>query len=149
MYLLITGGFDPIHSGHIRAFHDAAKLGKLVIGLNSDSWLIRKKGAYLLPYSERVAVARNLQMVHSVLTAWDDSDDSACTAIYNFYHQYKDKKEPLAFINGGDRVPAGADKNEFELCSNLDIVSIFGVGGHKTASSSNFLAAYIERMAKK
>ena len=67
MYVLITGGFDPIHSGHLNAFNKAARLGKLVVGLNSDSWLIRKKGAFLLPQSERRDVIQNLKWY---ITSW-------------------------------------------------------------------------------
>lgn len=148
MYLLITGGFDPVHSGHLRAFTYASRIGKLIVGLNSDEWLIRKKGAYLLPYAERVSVVRNLKTVHDTIDGWDDDDGSACAAIHTFYQKYRDRGEVLAFANGGDRTPAGVNLNEFELCSSLGIVSIFGVGGDKTASSSNFLGEYVARMCK-
>jgi cytidyltransferase-like protein len=147
MYLLITGGFDPVHSGHIKAFCRAAALGKLVVALNSDEWLVRKKGAFFMPYSERMSVISNLQMVHDVLDGWDDADGTACHAIRKFHQEFRGKE--LAFVNGGDRTPHGANESEFALCTNLGIVSIFGVGGGKTASSSNFLDSYVEAMAKK
>lgn len=149
MYLLITGGFDPIHSGHLNAFNKAANLGRVVVGLNSDNWLVRKKGAFLLPYKERSAVITNLATVYDVLPSWDDEDGSACGAIRQFYSMYKDSKTPLMFVNGGDRVPSGANEQEFNLCTSLGIVSAFGLGGGKTASSSNFLADYMAAVSKK
>ena len=75
--VLVTGGFDPLHSGHISYFKEAKKLGdKLVVGLNSDKWLARKKGKPFMPIQERVEIVKNLQMVDDVL-CWDDDDDSA------------------------------------------------------------------------
>lgn len=149
MYVLITGGFDPIHSGHLNAFNKAARLGKLVVGLNSDSWLIKKKGAFLLPQSERRNVVKHLNMVHHVLDDWNDDDGTACQAISRFKNEYWNRGEPLAFVNGGDRTPSGVNEQEFSLCTSLGIVSIFGVGGDKTASSSNFLGDYVEAVNKK
>lgn len=149
MYVLITGGFDPLHSGHLNAFNKAAKLGKLIVGLNSDSWLIKKKGAFLLPYAERCNMAVHLNMVYSVLPEWNDDDGTACQAISKFKDEYWNKSEPLAFINGGDRTPFGASEKEFSLCTRLGIVSIFGVGGGKTASSSNFLGDYVQALSTK
>ncbi len=149
MYVLITGGFDPVHSGHINAFTKAASLGRLVVGLNSDSWLSRKKGRFLMPYSERKTIINSLNMVYSVLDPWNDDDGTACLAISKFHKEFGSRNDPLAFVNGGDRTPFGASEAEFNLCTSLGIVSIFGVGGDKTASSSNFLGDYLEAMTKK
>jgi D-beta-D-heptose 7-phosphate kinase/D-beta-D-heptose 1-phosphate adenosyltransferase len=149
MYLLITGGFDPIHSGHLAAFNKASELGSLVVGLNSDAWLTRKKGTFFMPYSERRAITRSLSMVRCVLDPWNDDDGTACQAISKFHKEFGNRREPLAFVNGGDRIPSGASEAEFELCTSLGIFSIFGVGGGKTASSSNFLGDYLEAMTKK
>jgi D-beta-D-heptose 7-phosphate kinase/D-beta-D-heptose 1-phosphate adenosyltransferase len=143
MYILITGGFDPVHSGHIKAFRAAERFGKLVIGLNSDSWLARKKGTSFMPFAERYTVVSNLAPVHSILDCWDDSDNTACAAIHLFHKQFKDRGVPLVFANGGDRVPQQANSEEFELCTQLGIVSVFGLGGAKTASSSSFLQDYV------
>ena len=71
--VLVTGGFDPLHSGHIEYFKAASKLGdKLIVGLNSDQWLSNKKGKPFMPLEERRAVVENLKMVDEVMT-WDDS----------------------------------------------------------------------------
>jgi cytidyltransferase-like protein len=149
MYVLITGGFDPTHSGHIAAFNKAASIGKLIVALNSDAWLTRKKGTFFLPYSERRTIIRSLSMVYHVLDQWNDDDGTACLAISKFHKEYGNRNEPLAFVNGGDRTPSGVSDAEFELCTSLGIVSIFGVGGGKTASSSAFLADYVEAISKK
>jgi D-beta-D-heptose 7-phosphate kinase/D-beta-D-heptose 1-phosphate adenosyltransferase len=149
MYVLITGGFDPIHSGHLNAIISAATIGKVVLGLNSDSWLVKKKGSFLLPYEERRIVASNLTCVHSVLSEWDDRDGSACNAIKDFHTRYKTKGVPLFFANGGDRIPEGANSKEFELCISLGIYTLFGVGGSKTASSSTFISNFIDATTKK
>ena len=74
--LLVTGGFDPLHSWHIACFNAAKMLGNiLVIGINSDNWLIRKKGKVFMPFFERKAIVENLRMVDHVLD-FDDSDNS-------------------------------------------------------------------------
>ena len=100
--VLVSGGFDPLHSGHISLFKEAAKLGdELIIGLNSDSWLKRKKGTYLLPLIERKIIIENLKMVNRVLV-WDDSDNTANYAIYEILNNMNEN-EFLIFANGGDR----------------------------------------------
>ena len=74
---LVTGGFDPIHSGHIRYFERAKDLSNyLVVGLNGDPWLKRKKGQYFQSWTERADIIRHLNMVDAVVS-WDDVDDSA------------------------------------------------------------------------
>jgi D-beta-D-heptose 7-phosphate kinase/D-beta-D-heptose 1-phosphate adenosyltransferase len=80
--VLVTGGFDPLHSGHIAYFKEAKKLGsKLVVGLNSDEWLTRKKGRPFLTIDERRTIVEALELVDSVIT-FDDSNGSANLAIY-------------------------------------------------------------------
>ena len=80
--VLVTGGFDPLHSGHIEYFKEAKKLGdKLVVGLNSDEWLTRKKGRPFMTFRERLALIKEMTIVDDVIS-FDDSDDSACGAIY-------------------------------------------------------------------
>jgi len=78
--VLVSGGFDPLHSGHIRMFTEAKKLGdRLVVGVNSDAWLTRKKGRPFMPQAERVAVVRALSMVDAVVEFDADYDaDGSC-----------------------------------------------------------------------
>ena len=96
---LVTGGFDPIHSGHIRYFERAKDFSDyLVVGLNGDPWLKRKKGQYFQCWTERADIVRHLNMVDAVVS-WDDADDSACGAI----EKCLDIADKVVFCNGGDR----------------------------------------------
>ena len=91
--VIVTGGFDPLHSGHLEYFKCAKTLGDvLIVGLNSDDWLRRKKGKSFLPYYEREQVLLNLKAVDNVIS-FDDEDDSAIAAIVKVRHFY-----PNAFI---------------------------------------------------
>jgi D-beta-D-heptose 7-phosphate kinase/D-beta-D-heptose 1-phosphate adenosyltransferase len=99
--VLVTGGFDPLHSGHIAYFNAAKALGDvLVVGINSDSWLERKKGRAFMPSTERITIIQNLKVVdHCIL--FDDSDGSAREAIRNVKMLYPNSQ--VIFANGGDR----------------------------------------------
>ena len=80
-FVVVTGGFDPIHSGHIDYIREAAKLGDiLIVGVNSDKWLTRKKGKPFMNWQERTEVVNALKWVDHVLS-FDDSDDSACSLL--------------------------------------------------------------------
>ena len=131
----MTGGFDPLHSGHISYFHEAKKLGdKLVVGLNSDEWLTRKKGRPFMPIQERVKIISNLKMVDDVLV-WDDSDDSASGAIFKLMATSGYGKK-IIFANGGDRTSA----NIPEMSTWHDKVEfVFGVGGENKINSSSWI----------
>ena len=142
MFVLITGGFDPLHSGHLNAFNKCAAIGKLIVAPNSDNWLIKKKGAFLLPLEERVNLIQNLVCTYDVIQDWDDSDGSACDAIKIFHSKYGSSTNVLAMANGGDRDPTNYNSAEFELCQSLGILTIFGAGGGKTASSSTFIQQF-------
>ena len=87
---LVTGGFDPIHSGHIQYLKAAATYADyLIVGVNSDEWLTRKKGRPFMPLDERVAILNELLVVDEVIT-FDDSDDTGCNAIEKVKEMYKD-----------------------------------------------------------
>lgn len=132
--VLVTGGFDPIHSGHIAYFEAAKKLGDmLVVGVNSDSWLTRKKGLPFMPSSERISIVSNLSMVnHCIL--FDDSDGSAKEAIKNVRMMYPDAK--IIFANGGDRTAKNIPEMDL-VDDNLEFV--FGVGGEDKKNSSSWI----------
>ena len=78
--VVFTGGFDPIHSGHIDLINEAAKMGRVVVGLNSDEWLTRKKGQAFLPWREREYILRQFKNIMQVIS-FDDSDGTAVDAI--------------------------------------------------------------------
>ena len=132
--VLVTGGFDPLHSGHIAYFKAARELGdKLIVGLNSDKWLERKKGRAFMPIRERVNIVKHLRMVdHTVL--FDDGDGSAKEAIRNARLLYPHAK--IIFANGGDR----SKDNIPEMDSGVDNVEfVFGVGGEDKKNSSSWI----------
>lgn len=134
--VLVTGGFDPLHSGHIEYFKEAKKLGdKLVVGLNSDEWLTRKKGRPFMPFRERLALLTEMTIVDDVMS-FDDSDDSACGAIYKTLATHGDIK--VIFANGGDRT----DANIPEMTTYADAYNVefvFGVGGSNKMNSSSWI----------
>ena len=134
--VLVTGGFDPIHSGHIEYFKEAKRIGdKLIVGLNSDAWLERKKGRAFMPYQEREAIVFNLKFVDSVYS-FDDSDGSAIEFIKSIIKKYPN--DEIIFVNGGDRT----QENIPEMCFD-NVEFIFGVGGFdKKNSSSKIVKEY-------
>lgn len=142
MYILITGGFDPVHSGHIQALKTAADIGAVCVGLNSDEYISRKRGKTLLPFVERYEIMRSIRYVSHMLPTWNDQDGSSVEAIKLFHKYFSDTGKPLAFANGGDRTPSGVNEREFITCEQLGVIMLFGLGGPKTASSSTFLHQY-------
>ena len=132
--VLITGGFDPLHSGHIAYFKAAKALGDiLVVGVNSDSWLTRKKGSPFMPYTERASIVRNIVGVDFVID-FDDSDNSAKRAIWMVRQSYPQDK--IIFANGGDRTDENIPEMDIQD-QNLEFV--FGVGGFNKANSSSWI----------
>ena len=132
--VLVTGGFDPLHSGHIAYFKAARALGDmLIVGLNSDEWLTQKKGRPFMPWNERLCVINNLAMVDEVYT-FDDADGSAKEFIRQVRAHWPNEK--LIFANGGDRT----DKNIPEMdVEDPNIEFVFGVGGEDKKNSSSWI----------
>ena len=134
--VLVTGGFDPIHSGHLAYFKAAKELGdKLVVGINSDEWLTRKKGRPFMPFAERAEIIKGLSIVDQIIS-FDDSDDTACGAIYKTLATHGNIK--LIFANGGDRtdtnIPEMATYGDMHYCD-----FVFGVGGEDKKNSSSWI----------
>ena len=130
--VIVTGGFDPIHSGHIEYFKAARALGDiLVVGINSDEWLIRKKGRPFMPWVERNTIVSNLDPVDATLR-FDDTDGSAVDAIRKVKELYPDHK--IIFANGGDRTKDNIPEMVFD-----DVEFVFGVGGEDKKNSSSWI----------
>ena len=130
--VIVTGGFDPIHSGHIALLKEAKNLGHaLAVGLNSDEWLRRKKGHEFMPWSERSTIIENLKMV-DIVFSFDDSDGSAIDAIKRVKEVYPD--DEIIFANGGDRTKDNIPEMVFE-----DVEFVFGVGGEDKKNSSSWI----------
>ena len=141
---LVTGGFDPIHSGHISYFKRAKDLSNyLVVGINTEEWLTRKKGQYFQSWKERAEIIRHLDMVDAVIS-YDDSDDSSCEGIAKCL----EIAETVVFCNGGDR---GKDNTPetIKYKDNPRVKFEYGIGGEdKRNSSSWILKGYFERQRK-
>ena len=133
--VLVTGGFDPLHSGHIAYFKEAKKLGeRLIVGLNSDDWLTRKKGRPFMPFEERCAIIKELSVVDKVI-GFNDSDDSACQAIF---HTMSTNTGKIIFANGGDRT--NTTTPEYTTYGDHPQVEFaFGIGGENKANSSSWI----------
>lgn len=142
--VVVSGGFDPLHSGHIQLLTSARNLGDfLIVGLNSDDWLRRKKGRAFMPWRERYEILWNMRMVDSVWS-FDDSDDSACDllrrALRNCVGEYGEAQ--IIFANGGDRTKENIPEMQVQ---DKRLTFEFGVGGNtKQAASSVFLQAWRE-----
>lgn len=144
--VLVTGGFDPIHSAHLDYFKAAKQLGhQLVVGINSDEWLTRKKGRPFLPLSERARIISELRDVDGYIT-FDDSDGTAKNAIkYCLENTFNNEK--IIFAKGGDRTE--------DNCPELEVKDPrlefrFGVGGYnKDVSSSLILKKWSNPVTEK
>jgi len=130
--VLVTGGFDPIHSGHIEYFKSARALGDvLIVGINSDDWLIRKKGRPFMPWTERNVIVSNLSPVDATIK-FDDTDGSAVDAIRKVRELYPNDR--IIFANGGDRTKDNIPEMVFD-----DVEFVFGVGGENKMNSSSWI----------
>jgi len=131
--VIVTGGFDPLHSGHIEYFKAARELGDhLVVGVNSDTWLTRKKGKAFMPFEERCAIIKELDCVNEVI-GFNDDDDTACAAIFQVLSTVGSQTKVI-FANGGDRTK----DNIPEMIYN-DVEFVFGVGGDDKKNSSSWI----------
>lgn len=130
--VLVTGGFDPLHSGHIEYFKAAKQLGdKLIVGLNSDAWLTRKKGQPFMPIEERKAIVGHLAVVDSIIE-FNDDDNSSKDAIHKIKTIFSDAE--IIFANGGDRTAENIPEMVFD-----DVEFVFGVGGEDKKNSSSWI----------
>lgn len=131
--VIVTGGFDPLHSGHIAYFKAAKELGDiLVVGVNSDEWLARKKGRPFMPFEERKAIVENIKCV-GMAFGFDDSDGSAINAIEMMKSQFP-RNSQIVFANGGDRTKDNIPEMVFD-----DVEFVFGVGGEDKKNSSSWI----------
>lgn len=131
--IVVSGGFDPLHSGHIAYFKSAKKLGeKLIVALNSDEWLTNKKGKFFMPFEERKAIVENLSCVDLVVEFEDDELGSAKNALIKIKEMYPN--DHIIFANGGDR-----NKENIPEMSLENISFEFGVGGEDKKNSSSWI----------
>ena len=126
--IAVSGGFDPVHKGHVQMIEEASKLGSVMVIINSDDWLVRKKGYVFMPWEDRAYIMGNIKGVR-IVTAVNDSDNTVCEALR--------RMKPDAFANGGDR--KNDNTPEMDVCDELGIELLWNVGGEKIESSSNLV----------
>ena len=126
--IAISGGFDPVHIGHVKMIEEASRHGGVLVILNSDEWLQRKKGYVFMPWEERAEIIESISGVRSVQRV-DDSDGTVCEALTRL--------KPTMFANGGDRKSDNVP--EVAVCEKNDIEMIWNVGGEKIQSSSELV----------
>ena len=125
----VSGGFDPIHVGHIRMIREAAEHGDVIVISNSDEWLLRKKGYVFMPWKERAEIIQSIKGVAAVFQA-DDDDDTVTESLLRL--------KPDIFANGGDRKQQNTP--EMKVCDDIGIEMLWNVGGGKIQSSSELVA---------
>lgn len=127
--VMVSGGFDPVHAGHIRMIRDAAKYGDVIVIANSDDWLWRKKGFVFMEYERRIEILNAIKGV-ILVDSVDDSDGTVCEAIRRI--------KPTYFANGGDR--GRSNTPEQTVCEELGVQLLWGIGGEEKLDSSSELA---------
>jgi len=126
----VSGGFDPVHVGHSRLIHEAAQYGKVIAIVNSDAWLMRKKGYIFMPFGERCEILQGFAAVYDTVGV-DDTDGTVCEALRSL--------RPTYFANGGDR--KNNNTPEMALCKETGIQLLWNIGGGKVQSSSNLVGS--------
>ena len=127
--ICVSGGFDPVHIGHLRMIQEAAKFGDVIVIVNSDKWLMRKKGYIFMPFKERSEILQGFAAV-SETTHVDDTDGTVCEALQRI--------KPTYFANGGDRKTDNTP--EMDVCDDEGIQLLWGMGGGKVQSSSTLVS---------
>jgi len=132
--VLVSGGFDPVHSGHIKLIKGASSYGDVVVLLNSDNWLKEKKGKEFLNFNERQIIMNSIKNVIDVIS-FDDTDKTCIDGINKAIIKYSNKE--IIFANGGDR--NNSTTPELNFCSKNNIKTIWGIGGNEKSNSSSWI----------
>lgn len=135
--VMVSGGFDPVHIGHIRMILEAAKYGDVIVVANSDDWLFRKKGFVFMEFDQRAEILASIKGVIKV-TGVDDVDGTVCSAIRIHKPDY--------FANGGDRKKHNTP--EQAVCEEMGVEMLWGVGGNIKANSSSELVEKVSTRTK-
>ena len=132
--VIVSGGFDPIHSGHIKLIREASEHGNVIVLLNSDKWLQNKKGVEFLSFEERLIIMKELKNVIDVL-GFDDSDKTCIDGLRKVKEKYPSYK--IKFANGGDRNNETTPESLF--CKENNIELLWGIGGENKSNSSSWI----------
>jgi len=126
--IAVSGGFDPIHVGHVRMILKAAEYGDVIVILNTDEWLEKKKGYAFMRWEERAEILKAISGVVDVVKCIDE-DNTVCETLRLL--------SPTYFANGGDRKEGNVP--EEKVCKDLDIEMLWGIGGNNKPQSSSWL----------
>lgn len=126
--VMVSGGFDPVHVGHIRMIREAAKYGDVIVIANSDDWLHRKKGFNFMDFKARYEILDSIKGV-ILVDSVDDSDGTVCDAIK--------RHKPTYFANGGDR--GKENTPEQAVCEDMGVELLWGIGGEEKVAASSEL----------
>ena len=132
--VLVSGGFDPVHSGHIKLIEEASNYGNIVVLLNSDKWLENKKGKAFLPFEERKIIMNALKNVIDVIVC-GEFDNTCIDGMKKVMQKYPNHK--IKFANGGDRHAKSTPESVF--CKNNSIETLWGIGGENKSNSSSWI----------
>ena len=135
--IMVSGGFDPVHIGHIRMILEAARHGDVIVVANSDDWLFRKKGFVFMEFTQRAEILAAIKGVVKV-SGVDDTDGTVCEAIKRL--------KPDMFANGGDRRKHNTP--EQAVCEELGVEMLWGIGGEDKANSSSDLVERVKVTSK-
>lgn len=135
--VMVSGGFDPVHIGHIRMILDAGRYGDVIVVANSDEWLFRKKGFVFMEFEQRAEILAAIKGVVKV-SGVDDYDTTVCEAIRRL--------QPDIFANGGDRRKYNTP--EQAVCEEMGVEMLWGVGGEDKANSSSDLVERVKSRTK-
>ena len=135
--IMVSGGFDPVHAGHIRMIRAAAEYGDVIVIANSDAWLHDKKGFVFMDFNQRAEILNSIKGV-ILVDSVDDSDGTVCEAIRRL--------RPTFFANGGDR--GKHNTPEQNVCDELGIEMLWSIGGdEKVAASSDLVKSVVDKFS--
>jgi D-beta-D-heptose 7-phosphate kinase/D-beta-D-heptose 1-phosphate adenosyltransferase len=135
--IMVSGGFDPVHAGHIRMIRSAAEYGDVIVIANSDAWLHDKKGFVFMDFNQRAEILNSIKGV-ILVDSVDDSDGTVCEAIRRL--------RPTFFANGGDR--GKHNTPEQNVCDELGIEMLWSIGGdEKVAASSDLVKSVVDKFS--
>jgi len=135
--VMVSGGFDPIHAGHIRYIRAAAEHGDVIVIANSDEWLFRKKGFVFMDFAARAEILQSIKGV-TVVDSVDDADGTVCEAIR--------RHNPTYFANGGDR--GRSNTPEQSVCEELGVQMLWSTGGDEKVDSSSDIVERTKKESK-
>ena len=135
--VMVSGGFDPVHAGHIRMILDAARWGDVIVIANSDRWLFEKKGFVFMDFQQRAEILNAIKGV-ILVDSVDDTDGTVCEAIRRL--------KPTYFANGGDR--GRNNTPEQDVCEELGVEMLWSIGGDEKRDSSSDLVERVRKQTK-